>query len=370
MRAEGAFSHRMIPVFPTISLVNGISISTGCWPESHGVVTNKFLDPEKGLYDHSRDADWLTGCEHLHVAAERQGIRSAALGWYGARSGTRGSLATHVDHAERWEDFPEDRDRAREVVGLLALPGEQRPRLILAYLRGPDRSAHFEGQGAPETVAAIQASDASVGAVLSAVDALPDRDDVTVVVTTDHGMRPVTHVVNIERILARHGISARPVSTGTTSFLYFDDPGDVDGAVKKLAGYEEFDLLRPGDAPAWSHVGTSPRAGDLIVSARPPYYIEDADLWPAWARWLVGLGPDLIWTGLLLQESHGYPPDTPGVEGIFYAWGSGIAPGRELPRVDAIDIHPTVTRLLGIEPGRPVDGRVVRALLSDPPGGD
>ncbi|HEX9814908.1 MAG TPA: alkaline phosphatase family protein, partial [Myxococcota bacterium] len=70
MREEGAFTHRMDPAFPTISLINGVTISTGCWPEHHGIVTNKFIDPERGVYDHSADADWLTGCEHMHQAAE------------------------------------------------------------------------------------------------------------------------------------------------------------------------------------------------------------------------------------------------------------------------------------------------------------
>jgi hypothetical protein len=78
IRAEGAWTHRMDPAFPTISLINGVTISTGCWPEHHGIVSNLFLDPERGVYDHSIDADWLTSCEHLHQAAERQGAGTAA----------------------------------------------------------------------------------------------------------------------------------------------------------------------------------------------------------------------------------------------------------------------------------------------------
>ena len=93
MRREGTWSHGLVPAFPTISLINGVTVSTGCWPEHHGIVTNLFLDPERGRYDHDSDADWLIGCEHLHQAAERQGVRAAAIGWYGARSGSRGPLA-------------------------------------------------------------------------------------------------------------------------------------------------------------------------------------------------------------------------------------------------------------------------------------
>ena len=38
LRSEGAWTHQLVPVFPTLSLPNGISISTGCLPRRHGVV--------------------------------------------------------------------------------------------------------------------------------------------------------------------------------------------------------------------------------------------------------------------------------------------------------------------------------------------
>jgi predicted AlkP superfamily pyrophosphatase or phosphodiesterase len=65
-----------------------------------------------------------------------------------------------------------------------------------------------------------------------------------------------------------------------------------------------------------------------------------------------------------LKATHGYPPATPGVEGLFYAWGAGIARGREVSSIEAIDIHPTAARLLGIAPGAPVDGQVATAFLA------
>lgn len=46
--------------------------------------------------------------------------------------------------------------------------------------------------------------------------------------------------------------------------------------------------------------------------------------------------------------------------------GTGPRVRAELPAVDAVDPHPTVTQLLGIEPGQPVDGRPIEALLAAP----
>jgi alkaline phosphatase D len=363
MRGEGVFTHAFVPPFPTISLISGFTISTGCWPEHHGIVTNKFLDERGVLYDHSRDADWTTGCEQLHEAAERQGVRSAALDWYGSRSFSRGPLASIVDGTEGHDSFPSDAERAEEVAKLLALPAESRPRLILAYFRGPDSAAHFSGMQSAQTVAAVVGMDAAVARVMAAIEAGPGRDATALVVTTDHGMRPVTTIVNIERILRKHDIPARAISTGTTSFLYFDDPAAIEPAAQKLAAYPQFEVLRRDALPDYAHLGTGPRVAPLIVSARSPYFIEDASSWPAYLRWLGWAGPEFPSAGPFLAATHGYPSGVPGMVGILYLWGDGIAEGVEAEHVYAIDVHPTVTTLLGIEPGIPVDGSTRRDLL-------
>jgi len=367
LRREGAWTHHMEPAFPTISLPNQVTISTGCWPERHGIVSNAFFDRRRGRYDHSHDADWLTGCEHLHVAAERQGIPSAALGWVGSHSGLHGPLANDVGE----KDLPRGRGkasveadaaRADAVIRLLARPPDARPRLILTYFHGPDWAAHFRGMDAPATKEAIAGMDTAVARVLAALRSI---DGATLIVTTDHGMVPVTTIVNVRKILVNHAIRARVASAGTTSFLYFDDVAERDRAADLLRGYDAFSVVRRDAQPANWHLGAGPRVGDLILSARPPYFMEDVGHWPWWARWLEDWGPELLWAEAVLKASHGYPPETPGVEGVLYAWGAGIAVGREVPAVRAIDVHPTVTHLLGIESGAPVDGIVARALLAE-----
>jgi predicted AlkP superfamily pyrophosphatase or phosphodiesterase len=363
MRAEGSFSHGLEPPFPTISLISGFTLSTGCWPARHGIVTNKFLDERGALYDHSRDADWMTGCENLHQAAERQGVRSAALDWYGARSGTHGPLASIVDTTPEHDSFPDDAARAEEVAALLGLPEAGRPRLILAYFRGPDGAAHFEGMRSRAAREAVVRMDRAVARVMQAMEAGPGRDASTLVVTTDHGMAPVSEIVNVQRILRAQQIPARAVSTGTTSFLYFDDTAAIEPAARKLAAYPQFEVLRREALPDYARIGTGPRVAPLILSAKPPFFIEDASQWPVTLRWLGNFGPEFPSARFFIRSSHGYPPATPGMAGVLYLWGDGIAGGIYKSQVRAVDLHPTVTALLGIEPGLPVDGELVRPFL-------
>ena len=366
MAEEGAVAGAMDQAFPTVSLSGGVTISTGCWPGTHGVLSNLFLDPERGLYDHGGDADWLVACEHLHEAAERQGVRTAALGWYGRYSSTRGALDSAGPVGEEtYAEYPDDQGRLSQLVDLIERAPQERPRLILAYFKGPDSTGHRYGLEAEETRKAVVAADAIVGGVLSAIDAQPDSEEIQLLVTTDHGMVPVESLVNIQRILRRNEIPARAVSAGTSSFLYFADPteANIEDAIAKLSKYEEFDVVRPEDQPPEWHLGTGPRVGDLILSAHPPYFIEDAGAWPVWVRWLAWIGPDILPASALLSATHGYPTGTPGVEGILYARGDAFARGRQVDRVRAIDIHPTVMAVLGLESGQPVDGIVEQRLL-------
>jgi hypothetical protein len=55
------------------------------------------------------------------------------------------------------------------------------------------------------------------------------------------------------------------------------------------------------------------------------------------------------------------------MHGVFYAWGAGVARGREIPQLDIIDVHPTAMSLLGLQPGNPVDGKVIGELMESAP---
>jgi alkaline phosphatase D len=364
---EGAFSRRLEPVFPSISLTNQTTISTGCWPEHHGIVSNEFLDPERGRYDHDLDADWMLGCEHLHQAARRQGLISAALWYPGTHSGKNGPQATLVSPDVTHDRRPPDAERMAELLRLLALPPEMRPRYVALYMNGPDGAGHFAGIDSPDTALAVAESDALLGKLLAAIEAHPDRERIALVVTTDHGMREVDTIVNIQRILGAHEIAATPVSSGTTAFLYFEkeDAEQVSRAEKALSGYTQFDVLRRGSFPAYARLGAGARVPALIVSAKPPYFIEDMRRWPAALQWLGDWGPEFLYARFNLKATHGYPPATEGMDGILYAWGSGVARGRDLGRVRAVDIHPTLARLVGMQPGTPVDGVAIDALFSE-----
>ncbi len=365
LEEEGAYSHRLEPTFPAISGPTWVSLSTGCWPAKHGVVTDKFLDPVLGLMDHSSDPMWIRDCELIQQTAERQGIKTAALGWWGQWSESHGATATYISsNAEVEQQIPRDptvflseSERVAEIRRLLQL--DAHPQLILAYFPGPDHAAHFEGIESKTVEIRLRALDQALGELTIIIDEHPNREQISLLVFSDHGAVPVHHIVNVRRILRRLNIEAQDIATGTTGFLYLADSEKRAEAVRSLSSYEEFDVYSKENLPNFAHLGGGPRVPDIILSAKPGYFTADPDLWPWYFQVLTIIGPDFLPSPLLgagLVAAHGYGPDVPGNDAIFLAWGRGIDPGLNLGSTRMIDVHPTITNLLGISAGGEVDG--------------
>ena len=360
LAGEGSHTTAMLPVYPTLSLPNHFSLSTGCYPEHHGIVSNRFVDPKLGLYEHVKgDAGWMTGCEPLNVVAERQGIRSANLAWVGGVNG-RKALASIVD--EYRPPLPDIATRTARVLELLQLPPAQRPQLIVAYHNEPDSSLHTHGFAAEPSKAAMSAADAAVGQVLATFERAGLRERAALIVTSDHGMLDAGSHINVERILRDADIDATIAGDGASAHVYLRDPSTRDAALAKLRGHAHVSAFTPEQPPAYAHLGRSARVGDFVIQTKSPDYVFDRGMWPDHLRWAALYGPAVL-TSKPVVGMHGYPPDTPGVQSVFYAWGAGIARGAKLDGMQAVDVHPTIAAWFGIQPGSPVDGRARNELF-------
>lgn len=373
IKREGAWSRHLVPAFPTLSMTNHTTFLTGCWPAHHGIVSNIFYDPKRGRYGDGgdiSDADWRTGCETIWQTAERQGVHAAVFNFIDRWSKSRGRQASIVNADVPWSQRESDDSILAKAVTLLHDPGPNHPRLIALYFPIPDDVAHYNGTTAPKTEAAVKRCDAIVGKLMTAIRAMPAGREGTLVIGTDHGMIDVGPIINVGRLMDKYDIDADEAADGGATILYLHKGESAARVAQALAPYRyAFDVYQKGHYPAYAHLGDGPRAGDLLLVAKPPYWFVAPEQLPLWARLL---GVTRIWPVTFtpfaggLKADHGYAPSVVQMHGIFFAWGAGVARGREIPRLDMIDVHPTVMALLGLQPGRPVDGHAVTALLSNP----
>ena len=133
-----------------------------------------------------------------------------------------------------------------------------------------------------------------------------------------------------------------------------------------LGQHAFLEVIDPAGAPEYVHLGRSARVGDLMVSVHPGHFTFDTGFWPWYLRFgsFIGTGvrPSQRFGGM-----HGYDPErVPEVRAIFYAWGKDIAPGTTITGMRTVDVHPTIARMLGIEPGKPLDGKAREDLLAPP----
>ena len=342
-------SARMEPSFPASTFPNHYTLATGLVPDHNGLVNNSFWNPEKEYKYTMKDMacrynpDYYLG-EPVWVTAERQGVITGNVYWVGSDIPVKDTYPTYY---RKWDDDPHwsFEERVDEVVRLMSLPQEDRPRLVMAYFDEPDHTGHGFGPISAETKEMAEHMDSLIHGLYLRLMALPYADKINFIVLSDHGMEEVSteRFINSYEYIPE-GWTERVVGNTPTSI--FVKEGYVDSLYNHLKDVEHISVWKHGEVPAELNYGTSNRLGDIIVA------------------------PDLGWqfnnTPLKGAGAHGYSPKEPDMMVIFRAVGPDFKVGYEAPFTEGeqsafrnIDIYPLLCELLGVKPA-PVDGKLER----------
>src|SRR3954465_7362161 len=208
-------------VFPTVTRVNASSMSTGAYPEAHGLMGNTVYSAktaaDRGI--NTSLADQLLSMEQAEGHLLTSPTLGAALQRAGKKfvvfsAGSSGSalLLNHpvYDGAVINPDFIDPPSLGPEVLGAVGVgPKETEPNIarnvwaVNAYLSlglgplkanvtaiwfgDPDATAHLNGVGAPLTVIALKAVDAEIGRIEDTLQARGLLATTNIIVTSDHG---------------------------------------------------------------------------------------------------------------------------------------------------------------------------------------
>ena len=387
-------------VFPSETRVATSSLLTGCRPVAHGLTANTIFDaataPDR-LLRTNQVADLLVLAAGAESPLQRPGLgeilaaagRSLAV----VSAGSPGQTLLAHPRAEqlgafRWNTADTESEAARRVAARLgptppaAIPNiprvehalralievvlPDRPDVALFWCPEPDVAFHYRGLDGAETRAALAAADTAVGAVLDWRAAQPDREEILVLVLSDHGHVTGDRKIDLAAELRAGGFAAARgmapgvqvvVAPAAAPGLWLADPG----LAPDLAGF----LARQSWAGPLLARDPSLLPGALPLALFGADHARSADLVLCFAG---DEGPD----------AHGLPgtapfdaPDVPlggGMHGglhrrelatVLIASGGPFRPGAVVQAAsDLTDVAPTLLHLLGL-PAPAMDGRVL-----------
>jgi predicted AlkP superfamily pyrophosphatase or phosphodiesterase len=362
---HGLYSRELVPVFPSLTFPSHVSEVTGVLPGVHGIVSNKYLDTITGEEFNMSTCPQALRAEPIWFTATRQRVRTAVIDWplsEGQEQLPAGTLRTACFTPE-FDSKLTDRERLNLLVDKYradaASPHPDGPlRLLMGYGCGIDKAGHKQGPKSQSVDLAIAEMDANLEAIVTDVAAEFEKqmdpaagDALWVLLTTDHGMCDVEHVVSIRHLMGGDEVP-EPVyaaTSGNIAHIYFhrlpasQREAERDRVFERLQKIPFAKVWRREDLPAKWGYDAPGRTGDLVFSMDRGYVyswkdgvtIEPVSSDPEYARGM-----------------HGYDPaENPEMLGCFVLtrWGA-TTPGHDTGPLDSLRIHPTVAKLLGVEP--------------------
>jgi predicted AlkP superfamily pyrophosphatase or phosphodiesterase len=378
MIVEGTSARAVRNVTPTITLPNHTTLITGTLPSEHGFYDNVVFDPLRRRTDryfwYAQDIKVQT----LWDAVKSKGGMVASLYW----PGTVGADSIDVNVPLYWRDMDledikqiaalstprlvgelEHATGRKLVQSMLLTPAADRvigeyaayvltsrhPRLLTVHLSAFDHVAHVYGPDSPEAHAALENTDAVIGAIQTAGrKAIPG---LVVAVVSDHGFAPLHDDVNVLKAFVDAGLAKVDPATGqfvdwqampwgyASAAVFLARPLDPD-----LQARTADVLARIVKDPAY-HVQ---KIVDLTGSAAfkagrsPAYYID----FEAGYEMGQSLGATML-TPSKYKGMHGYLNDMEAMHSAFFMSGPTIAHGKNLGEIDMLDIAPTLAAVLG-----------------------
>jgi arylsulfatase A-like enzyme len=393
-------------VVPTVTRVNGASLVTGAYPETHGLLGNAIyipsVSPTRVLDTGAReDLEAVERADGHLLTAPTLGelLEHAGKSFLAIGTGTTGSAYVLNQAAAKRTIIHSDYTLPPELGGrvlqrLGPVPPRAMPnaahhrRAVDAYLsfgvddlradvtilwfNDPDVTAHAKGIGSAAARESLTVVDTQIGRIEDELRAKGLLERTNVIVTTDHGFSTHTGGLRLEAFVAPF---AEPLPDGSSDIvvaegaIYFRGRADASRTARVVAALQQRRevgaiFTRPGrgkgsegtvpgtlsyEVARWNH----PRAGEILVS-------------PAWTADVNEAG----YPGTTTQSgAAGHGASSPyDVHTMMIAAGPDFREHAvsEVPTSNA-DLAPTVLRLAGLPIPKSITGRVIEEGLRKGP---
>lgn len=406
LAAKGVRAQGMTVANPSVTWPNHTTLTTGVWPEKHGVLFNGLLErPGPGLpvkVNPRKDKSELVHVPTIYDVLHEQGLTTAAINW----PCTRNAPAI----ADNFPDVPESLDHttprlidemkesgiltAEDIANFSKLSGpardriwtqaachvirKRKPNLVLFHPLNVDSIHHRYGPQTPAGYTAVAYADTLVRNVVDAIDAAGIRDRTTILVVSDHGFMAIPKTLQPNVVLWQEGLQtveggqvtaarAQVIPEGGIGMVYLTVPGktkeDANRVIELFRDREGIaGIITPDEFGKYGLPQPQDYAqmADLILVAKDGYGIN-----------ATAVGDDYVITSETTLGTHGFLSTNPKMNATFIASGAGVRRGQEIGLVENIDVAPTIAKLLGVTlksaDGKPIDQALGSGPQSDTP---
>ena len=323
LRADG-----LIPVNPSNTFPNHVSLATGVRPEIHRLVNNSFQDPDRGRFSRADPQAWVES-EPIWSLAERHDIRAAVYFWVGSEGPWTGGPGP--SEFRKFSSRTLEKTKVNRILKWLSVPDPaKRPQLIMAWFHGADHAAHGHGPEAGEVGAALAPQDRQIARLVREMEERGLFETTTLIFVSDHGMTEAETLFDLGAAMRRAGVKASVLGIGGFSSVIFKTEKARKSQVEttlRVAREAGLEAWARNDAPVDWHVGDV-RFGDIVVRAP--------------------IGTAIVTPSSHIEGYHGYDAQEAAMAGMLVARGRGVQPGSRIGRTSNLSVAPTILKLLGI----------------------
>ena len=339
MATKGVRAQKLMPVYPTKTFPNHISIITGLLPVNHGIVDNNFCDKARKNECYSmgkgmRDSTWVNGIP-LWNLAKMQGLKSATYFWPESDARFNGMTPDYYFHYSKYSEY---QGRVDQIIQWLSSPKAQRPRFVASYFSLVDSMGHEFGPDAPQTRDAVKQLDELMGQLQTRLSKL--EQEINLVIVSDHGMAYVNPEQSIDVSTLPKNDNFIVKNTGPRLLIYAKPAVTSE----QIATYKQrlqqvangrYTVLNDEQLAAY-HYNKGTRVGDIVVQTNAPAVFTNEGK-------------------AMYLGTHGYAY-TDDMAATLIAVGPAFKQGLSLEKVNNLDIYPVLAKVMGLKLLSKVDG--------------
>lgn len=337
----GVRAGRMIPRFPTKTFPNHYSMVTGLYPESHGIVSNKFFDPNFNetftLSDPSCNTDgkWWDAGEPIWITAEKQNVTSYTLFWPGSEAEIGGYRPSYYLSYGQHSEINNEK-RIDMVLDWLDPKTKHNPQLIAAYFSTVDEIGHKYGPDSKQIKDSVRKVDKLMKRLFDGIEKKNLWEKVNLVIVSDHGMSQVKEYVQYDSWFNKSEIEFMAGSPVVTIRVLNDSKTDEiyeqaqQGAINDSVLGTKCNIYKKGEIPEKYNYRNNDRISQLMILAEPGIELTRSDF-----KWF-------------LKGNHGFDNEIQDMGALFIARGPLFKPNYFIDSFSNLEIYGLLSRLLNI----------------------